>query len=293
VVEVFDAALLVESGLPARALDVLGGIDSTRAHLIRAQALIDLGATDPARLPKALEEAEKAIAGAPDNLEAQALLIWAKVLTAAPKQREELIRGDLNGIANKMVSKRGRHVEGAALQAIGNPDARSKLEEALANVDAANPNPIAYRTHLLLARMDLADGKIADAAVHVDAALTANGGYLPAMVVKARILLAAGDADGALATLKPVLLASELVTVEVELAHAEALAAHTDATSADRKAATEALRRALAAGAPPAEVGRIAALISAELPAELGVPGAPGAETPEEEPAKPAKKRHR
>jgi tetratricopeptide (TPR) repeat protein len=291
VVNLFDAALLVESGLPQRALDTLGELDSTRADLIRAQALLDLGKAD-----KALEAAQAAKDSAPDNLEAEALRVQAAVITAPASKRTDLIQGDLNAIANKMVSKRGRHAEGAALLAVGNPDARTKLEEALANVDEENPNPIAYRTHVLLAMLDLSEQKAADAATHIDAAITANGGYLPALVVKARIALAAGDADTALAAIKPVAQQPELLDASVMLTYAEALAAQSQPTAEDKAAATDLLKKALAAGAPPAEVGRIAALLSPDLPATLGVPGPAGeepeGEAPKEEP-KPKKKHHR
>jgi tetratricopeptide (TPR) repeat protein len=290
VVQLFDATLLVESGLPARALDVLGALEGTRAHLIRAQALIDLGATDKGKLAEAVKEAEAALAGAPENAEAQALAAWAKVLEATGSERDKLIKGDLNKIANAMVSKRGRHAEGAALYGVGSGEARQKLEQALANIDGANPNPIAYRTHTLLARLDLAEGKLAEAGKQVEDALAANGGYLPAMVVRAKIFLAGGDADTALAALGPVLTEAEAVTWEVELAHAEALAARPSTTEADRGKATEAVKRAKEMGAPASEVGRVAALINPDLPDALGVP-APL--SPEEQEKKDRKKRRR
>ena len=290
VVTVFDASLLVESGLPARALDVLGDLEGTRAHLIRAQALIDLGARDKGRLAEAVKEAEAALAGAPDNAEARALAAWARVLEATGSERDKLIKGDLNKIANAMVSKRGRHAEGAALFGVGSPEARQKLEQAITGVDALNPNPIAYRTHTLLARLDLAEGKLADAGKHVEDALAANGGYLPAMVVRAKIFLAGGDADTALAAIKPVLTEQEAVTWEVELIHAEALAARQETTEADRAAATEAVKRAKQMGAPAAEVGRVAALINPDLPDALGVPTP---SNPEDEDKKDRKRRRR
>ena len=272
VVSAFDAALLVESGLPARALEVLGGLANTRAHLVRAQALLDLGATDPARLPEALAEAQKAVESAPENAEAQALLAWAKVRTATAAERDKLIKTDLNRVANAMKSKRGRHAEGAALHGVGSAEARQKLELAVDKLSPAEPNPIAYRTHTLLARLDLAEGKLAGAAKHVEAALAANGGYLPAMTVQARLRLAEGDAEGALTALKPVLAEDDAITWEVELAHAEARAARQDASDEDRKAAAEAVKRAKQQGAPAAELGRVAALIDADLPDALGVP---------------------
>jgi tetratricopeptide (TPR) repeat protein len=283
VVTLFDATLLVESGLPARALDVLGGLEGTRAHIIRAQALIDLGATDKGKLSEAVKEAEAALAGAPENAEAQALAAWARVLEATGSERDKLIKGDLNKIANAMVSKRGRHAEGAALYGVGSGEARQKLEQALANIDVANPNPIAYRTHTLLARLDLAEGKLPEAGKHVEDALAANGGYLPAMIVKAKIFLAGGDAETALAALGPVLTEPEAITWEVELAHAEALAAREGTTEADRVEATEAVKRAKQMGAPPSELGRIAALINPDLPDALGVPAPQTAEEAEKQ----------
>jgi len=293
VVTLFDAALLVESGLPARALEVLGGLSGTRAHLVRAQALIDLAATDAARRDEARKEAEAAVETAPDNAEAQALLVWAKVLTASGDERDKLIKRDLNKVANAMTSKRGRHIEGAALFATGAAEARQKLELALDKITAAEPNPIAYRTHTLLARLDLAEHKLEDAAKHVQAALTANGGYLPAMVVAARVKLAAGDADGALAALAPVMKQPDATTWEVELAHAEALAAKQGATDAERATAAEEVKKAKQHGAPSVEVGRVASLVNADLPDQLGVPGPEGAKKKDEKKSKSKKKRRR
>ncbi|MCB9571053.1 MAG: hypothetical protein H6709_03085 [Kofleriaceae bacterium] len=284
VVSRFDAALLVESGLSARALDVLGNIEGTRAHLIRAQALLDLGMSDPRRLAEALDEAEAAESGAPENREAEAMAALLRVVTAPAGSRKEIEARDglvakLDSLARGLVSKRGRHAQGVALYMIGNlTDARLRLGQALDDVDAADPNPIAYRTHTMLARIDLAEatpedpGKLADAAKHIDEALKANGGYLPAMIVGARVMLAGGDADGALETIAPVLAEEDAVTGEVELIHAEALAARAKVTAADRKAAEEAVRRAKDKGAPVAEVGRVAALVSPDLPDQLGVP---------------------
>lgn len=302
IVNLFDAALLVESGLPARALDVLGNLQGTRAHLIRAQALLDLGVAtgDARRLADALAEAELAEAGAESNPEANVLAALLRVVVAPAKSakevaaREELI-SKLDSLARGLVTKRGRHAQGYALFLIGNrADARLRLEQALEAIDQANPNPIKYRTQTLLARLDLAEGKLDAARGHIDEALKGNGGFLPAMVVQAQILLAGADPDGALASLQAVLAEPEAVTGEVELVHAEALIVRKGATADDRKAAEAAVRRAKDKGAPAADVGRVAALVSPDLPDQLGVPmpeGAPAADGDGD--AKPAPKKSR
>jgi tetratricopeptide (TPR) repeat protein len=302
IVTLFDAALLVESGLPSRALDVLGNLKGTRAHIIRAQALLDLGIAenDARRLTDALAEAELAEAGAVKNPEANTLAALLRVLTAPSKTakeiaaREDLVKA-LESLARNLVTKRGRHAQGLGLYLIGNTgDARLRLEQALEAVDQANPNPITYRTHTLLARLDLAEGKLDAASTHIEAALKANGGFLPAMIVQAKILLAAGDPENALAAIKPVLAEEEAVTGEVELIHAEALIANKGATAEDRTAAEAAVRRAKDKGAPPVEIGRVASLISADLPLALGVPAPAGAPTEDkDEPKKKPKKRRR
>ncbi len=302
IVSLFDAALLVESGLPARALDVLGNLKGTRAHIIRAQALLDLGIVerDERRLTDALAEAELAEAGAAKNPEANLLAALLRVVVAPARTSKEIEARDalvstLESLARSLVTKRGRHAQGVALYLIGNVgDARLRLGQALEAVDQANPNPIAYRTETLLARIDLAEGKLDAATVHIDAALKDNGGFLPAMVVQARILLAGGDADGALAAIAPVLVEAEAVTAEVELVHAEALIARKGATAADRKEAEAAVRRAQAKNGSATEIGRIAALVSPDLPDQLGVPAPAEAVDPATKPKpKPPRRRRR
>ena len=269
-VALVDAALLLASGLPEKALDTAKG-DSVRAELLRGQALMDLG-----RAKDALTELDGAVKSAPDSIEAQILREEAHVIAATGKERAAAME-ELTKLSRKAKTKLGRHALGAAMLAIGaDPkETRTRLEQAIADIAEDAPNPVAYRTRTALAELDLAAGNLDGAAQHIEEATKANPGYLPALALRSRVALAKGDADTALELLGPVVKERTLTPV-LELTLAEALARHKDASDQDRKDAIAALERAKAGGAPPAEIGRVAALVDPALPESLGVPAPKG-----------------
>ncbi|HTJ42616.1 MAG TPA: tetratricopeptide repeat protein [Kofleriaceae bacterium] len=273
-----DASLLLASGLPARALDVAKG-DTLRAQLLRGQALIDLGKPKDALAD--LDAAAKAAAG---TVEVEILDQEAHALAGTGKDRDAALAA-LDGLARKK-TRLGRHAQGVALLAAGNAkDAKERLEQALADITDEQPNPVSYRTHTALAQLALAADPpdLEYAAKHLDAAATANPGYLPALALNAKLYLRAGKPDEALDNLSRVMNEKDAITTDSLLVLAEALATRThtdpqtkkDTTEQDKADAKAALQQAKDAGAPPAEVGRIAALIDPGLPAEMGVPAPP------------------
>ncbi len=187
-VALVDAGLALASGLPERALDVAKG-GSVRAMLMRGQALLDLG-----RAEDALAELDHALAASPENIEVQILREWARALASAGKERAVALDA-LEKVARKAKTKLGRHALGAALLATGAPaaDAKKRLEQAVTDVSDEAPNPVAYRTHTLLAEIELGAGNLDAATTQIEAATKANSGYLPALALRARLVLAKRD----------------------------------------------------------------------------------------------------
>ncbi len=180
---------------------------------------------------------------------------------------------------------------------LGNTEeARRRLDQALEDVSDAQPNPVAYRTRIGLATIERQAGNLEAALTQVDEALKANPGYLPARIEKARALVAKGEGDDAMAVLEPVLTETELMTGDAEVLAAEATIKRDQRKMRDkdkqalREAAKAALGRAVAKGADPAEVTRVAELIEPGLAATLGLPTA---EAPPPPPKKPARRRGR
>jgi tetratricopeptide (TPR) repeat protein len=265
-VALVDAALLVASGLPEKAIDMAKG-DSVRAMLLRGQALLDQG-----RHKDALAELDRAQAAAPDNIEVQVQREYARVMAGAGKERAAALEA-LEKVSRRAKSKIGRHALGAALLATGNPaEAKRRLEQAITDVSDEAPNPIAYRTRTLLAEIELAAGNVDGAATQIEEATKANPGYLPALALRSRVVLAKGDPDQALDLLRPVIKESFALNAALELTLAEALIRHKGATEQDRADAVAALQRAKGLGAAPAEIGRIAFLVDPGLPEKLEVP---------------------
>ncbi len=277
VVALADAALLLASGRPETALATAKG-DTLRARVLRGQALLDLGRAKDAQV-----ELDAAFDAAPDTVEIEILREQARMIANTGKDREAAASA-LDKIAREANTKLGRHAQGVALLAIGgdSKDAKNRLTQALDGITDEQPNPVAYRTHAALAQLALAatPPDLDTAATALEAATVANPGYLPALALRARVMLAKGDADGALAMIDPVIREREAMTAAAYLTLAEALATHkADVKPADKDEARAALEAAKAAGAAPEEIGRIAALVDPALPEALGVPGpapAPG-----------------
>lgn len=289
-VTLVNGALQLAAGTPEAALETLAKLDGTRAQLLRGQALLDLG-----KYKDALTELEAAQAAAPDSLEVKIWRETALTLTATGKARDDAA-GELEKTSRRAKSKIGRHAHGLAMLLTGDlKEARRRLEQALENVTDGEPAPLAYRTRVALATIERSEGKLDAATMQLEEALEVNPGYLPARLELAKVLVAKGDGDAAADMLVAVLAEKELVTWQVELTYAEAQAKRNTSAMKDKdKAAVQAdavaaLERALAAGAPPAEVGRVAALIDPALVEKLGVPGPAEAGGPP--PPKPPPKR--
>jgi tetratricopeptide (TPR) repeat protein len=278
-----DAMLLLASGRPETALATAKG-DTIRARILRGQALLDLGRAKDAQV-----ELDAAFTAAPDTVEIEIFREEARMIAGAGKDRDAAASA-LDKIAREANTKLGRHAQGVALLAIGGDakDARNRLTQALDGITDEQPNPVAYRTHAALAQLALAatPPDLDAAAAALEAATTANPGYLPALALRARVMLSKGDADGALAMIDPVIHEREAMTAAAYLTLAEALAIHkADVKPADKDEAKAALEAAKAAGAAPEEIGRIAALIDPTLPEALGVPApAPPPGTPAPKP---------
>ncbi len=183
VVMLVDAALLLASGLPEKALDESSKISGVRPALLRAYADLDLDK------PKdAINEATEIGKKAPDNVEAQ-VLQWATMVAAAADKndKERSAAADaLEKLARKTKSKLGRHALGMAYYMIGdNKNAQPQLEQAVADVSDDQPNPLSYRTRTALADILLAANDIPGAGKQLDEALKVNSGNFPALAMQA------------------------------------------------------------------------------------------------------------
>ena len=289
-VQLVDAALLLASGLPEKALDQASKIEGIRPRLLRVYALIDLG-----KAKEAMAEADEVLKRAPENVEAAILREQARMIGSEGKERAEAGEA-LEKLARKAKSKLGRHAYGVALLATGDAKgAQAQLEQALTDVDENSPNPLAYRTHTALAELLLDANDIAGAGKQLDEALKANSGYFPTLGLQARIVLRNNEPDRALDLLGPIFDESAAVTPQLELTLAEALITHKGSTPKQKDQAKALLIKVKDHIQPLSEVSRVAALLDPKLPKELGLPepGAPGAPAPAEAPIKAPKKRGR
>ncbi len=265
--EQVSVGLLLAAGLPEQALERASKLDGARARMMRAQALIDLD-----RGREATVELDAVLTVSPDNLEAQILREYARSLEANGAARTDALEA-LEKLGRKAKSKLGRHAMGMAQLAAGNLDeAKKRLGQALEDISDDSPNPVAYRTHTGLAQVLIAQNDLDGAAAELEKATTANSGYLPARAMRAKLVLAKGNAAEALDLLGPVI-EEGAVTPAVELTLAEALVARKTVTDDDRKRATEILTRLAKSGKlDPAQLARVAMLVDPMLPTTLGLP---------------------
>jgi tetratricopeptide (TPR) repeat protein len=260
-----DAGLLLASGLPEKALAVASRVEGVRAHLWRAQALLDLG-----RAKEAFDVAKGVLEKAPENIEAKILREQARLVASSPKEREDA-SSSLEKVARQCKSKLGRHALGAALLALGSPEAKRRLEQALEEITDESPHPVVYRTRTALAELLLAEGNVDGASTQLDEALKANSGYFPALALQARLVLMKGDAVKALELVAPII-REGAVTPMVELISAEAMAITAGSNEKLRSEAVANLTRLRDKGISPTELGRIAAIIDPKLPRALELP---------------------
>jgi tetratricopeptide (TPR) repeat protein len=264
--QMVDAALLLASGLPEKALGLAEKLQGVRPQLLRAHAYLDLGK------PKdALKEVNDVLKKAPENVEAQVLREQARMIGGEGKERNEATDA-LEKLARKVKSKIGRHALGIAHHTIGNrKDAQAQLEQAIAEITDESPNPLMYRTLTALAAILLENGDIAGAGKRLDEALKVNPGYFPTRALQAKVVLRNGEPDRALELLKPVFAEIGVVPPELRLIYAEAVGTKRNATASDKNSALAVLKD-IKEQVPVEELSRAAAAIDPSLPKELGIP---------------------
>jgi predicted Zn-dependent protease len=266
VVQLVDAALLLASGLPEKALSLAERLQGVRPQILRAYADLDLGK------PKdALKEANEVLKKSPDNIEAKILREQARMVSSEGRERADATEA-LEKLARGTKSKIGRHALGTAHFTNGNlKEAQTQLEQAVADLSDDAPNPLAYRSRTTLAEIVLANGDIPGAGKQLDQALALNSGFFPALGLQAKVVLRHGEPDRALELLKPIFAEMGTVPPGLQLVYAEALGTRKNAGTADRAAATEVLQK-IKDQVPQAELSRAAAAIDPKLPKELGIP---------------------
>jgi len=284
VVKLFDAGLDLASGLPTKALDKAAKLVGVRPSIVRAYALIDTG-----KAKDAVAEMDDTLKKAPDNLEAQIVHEWARMVAAADAKndKDKAAAADaLEKLARKAKTKLGRHALGMAYYQIGDfKNAQPALEQALAEISDEEPNPLSYRTRTALADILLSNNDAAGAEKQLDQALdpaTGNSGYFPARAMQAKLVLKGGDPDKALDLLGPLTKEDGAMTPNSELTLAEALCTHKKPapTTKDKADAETILTDIKDKVQPPTEVGRVAATCDPKLPEKLGVPAGDGAAKP-------------
>ena len=261
-VGILDAELRLASGLARDAYAGVEKVEGLRASRLRGRALFDLGKAAEAR-----EELGEALKIAPKDLELQA---WAEASHFLAAEGEERKKADeaLDSLGRNAKSNAVRVPHGIALAVAGRgAAAREKLERSLKDVSDEYPNALAYRAHVAIAELDLAEGKAPSAIEHVKKALEINSGYLPAHDLLGRLLIDTAPAD-ALPHLIEVVKA-EVASVGAELAFARAVMPSDKAE--DKKAASDALRRAKQKGATSEQLAIVIPLVDPALAAELGV----------------------
>ena len=261
-VGILDAELRLASGLARDAYAGVEKVEGLRASRLRGRALFDIGKAREAR-----EELGEALKIAPKDLELQA---WSEAAHFLASDGDERKKADeaLDSLGRNAKSNAVRVPHGIALAVVGRgPAAREKLERSLKDVSDEYPNALAYRAHVAIAELDLADGKAPSAIEHVKKALEANPGYLPAHDLIGRLLIDTAPNE-ALPHLIEVVNA-EVASVGAELAFARAVMPSDKAE--DKKAASDALRRAKQKGATPEQLALVVPLVDPALAGELGV----------------------
>lgn len=267
-VALLDAELMLLRGSPDEVLARLEKLESVRAMRLRGRAYYDRGDAD-----KAIEELEKALEIAADDLRILAWLGAARLLAAKSKKDIEEADRNLNKLGRAYLNLMVGTLHGDALLRIGrDEDARRKLETSLEEMSPEHPNPFAYRAHVDLAQLDFAEGKAKAAIEHLDKAAEQVADYLPAQALIGRLFLSDKDYDEAAARLGVVLdELSASATFDIELAYAEAVASKRKPSKEERDKARAAITRAKDKGAPAEELTRVAQMLDPALLQELGL----------------------
>lgn len=279
-VAALDAELYLAYGLPRRALAAIGEVGGVRAHLVRGRASLDQGDYE-----QALAQFEAALSLAPDDRDAQ---VWREVARFLAKGGEERKSADaaLVALRGSLATRLPDFLQGWAHAQIGATDARELLEASLENPTPAEPNPLEYRAHVALAKLDFEAGELDAAQKQLHASLEQNGGYIPAHGLLGRVQLATGQPDAAVAALQRVV-DERMADASLELAYAQALVSRPNASDSDRERARQAVQRAVEKGASGDELARVAWAVDSAMAEEMGIP------SPEGEKSRGKKRRRR
>ncbi len=268
-VTILDAELSLALGRPRAALAKVGKTEGLRGESLRGRALFDQG-----EYSDAAGELEKALKIAPDDIQLQAWREAAVALSAKGKERSQALK-DLDDLRLNAKSKVPAYLQGFVLAAQGKAgDARYSLEKSVEDLTAEEPNRLAYRSHLALAQLAFDKGDMDKAMAEINASLELNNVYLPTLILLGRVQVAQQSWSDAADTLGQVVTADEegLVTWQVDLGYAEAVASEDKASKDDKKAARTAVLTAREKGADPAELARVAEIVDPTLLEEMGLP---------------------
>jgi tetratricopeptide (TPR) repeat protein len=314
-----DAALLLGSGLPGPALEIASKLGGRRPRALRVHANIDLGKYKEARTEAAelykdapqLVEAEALLAQARmmaatsasereehantiDRVRKKAhskfprhALGVAWLAAGSPQKAKPELEAAISGVSDESPNPVAyRTLTALAEVALAEKDPQKAggfLDWSL-GVEMSKRGELVLSDGTKITAFEPGTKQRTPYAEH----LRSNSGYYPARALQARVVLRANQPDEALKLIDPLLKeASEdeskkaAVTPAVKLTLAEALITRRGATSADKdraKALLLELREANAA--PPAELGRIAALIDPKLPKEMDLPDPEGDKPP-------------
>jgi len=268
-VTILDAELSLALGRPRAALAKVGKTEGLRGASLRGRALFD-----QREYGDSAGELEKALKIAPDDIQLQAWHAAAVALSAKGKERRHALK-ELDDLRLNAKSKVPAYLQGFVLAARGKAgDARYSLEKSVEDLTTEEPNRLAYRSHLALAQLAFDQSELDKAMAEINASLELNNVYLPTLILLGRVQVAQQIWSDAADTLGQVVTADEegLVTWQVDLGYAEAVASEDKASKDDKKAARTAVLTAKEKGADQAELARVAEIVDPTLLEEMGLP---------------------
>ncbi len=273
-----DAAIALAYGRPEHAIGIVDHIEHLDApglldaRTVGAEAELELGKARAALAR--LKPTPNDIDALPGQRVARVLRLEATAIAsddAAHEDARAAAIAKLVELAGTAHDQRARHALGAAFVAIGDRTAaKRELRRVVEETSVASPDPLGYRTHLLLAEIALSESDLDTANHEVDRALEIHAGNVEMRVMQARILVRRGEFDRALGVLAPIRKQGPL-PARAQLVVAEALVSRKDPT-ADQRAQATALVTGLVGKVPAAELGRVAALVDPKLPRKLALP---------------------
>ncbi|MEO8705721.1 MAG: hypothetical protein ABI867_37160 [Kofleriaceae bacterium] len=244
-----DAANQLALGRPDLVIVLRDKLPGERGALILAYAELDLAAEDPQHATRALADLEPIGANSRYAGEAAILRAWARLVAGD----RDAATAELVTLAASAKTQLANHALLAGALAIGD---LARAKTAL-RADDLRPDPLAYRTHTLVAERALLENRPQDAAAALALARLAHGGNVTTKTVQARYLVQTGNFDAALAELAT-LRAEAALRPAAKLVVAEALVARPAATQDQRDQARALLAEVKALPGLAREVARIA-----------------------------------